>query len=353
MVATRWAEIVRIAVDAMGGDFGPETNIHGVRMALDTYPKIQSIHIVGHLEQMAPHLQQFELSANTPKIELVHAETVVEMCEGATTALRKKRDSSIAIASRLLKEDKADALVSAGNTGAAVACMVFHTRMLPGIERPGIASVFPGPNGFFTVLDIGANVECKPLHLAQYALLGETYTRVVLGLEQPRIGLLNVGEEEHKGTDLTRAARKMISQMPLNFIGNIEGRDLFFDKADVVVCDGFVGNVVLKTCEGMAKGLIGTLKDSLNKSPIRRAGAWLSKNAYMELKELMDHEEYGGAPLMGTNGVCIIAHGSSSPRAICNAIRVSTEMVDAGFNQMIEKRSKEIGWDQLSSESEE
>ena len=166
-------------------------------------------------------------------------------------------------------------------------------------SAPAIASVFPGPEGFFTVLDIGANVECKPIHLAQYAILGETYTKVVLGIKSPRIGLLNIGEEDDKGNELARATRKMLASMPINFVGNIEGSDLFFDKADVVVCDGFVGNIVLKTCEGMAKSLIGSLKMSLNKTTIRKAGAWLSKNAFVELKEILDHEEYGGAPLMG------------------------------------------------------
>ncbi len=332
----------------MGGDFAPENNIAGVKLALESGYAVDRYLLVGQTDLLVASLKACGLSPDHEKLEIVHSDSVVDMCESPTIALRKKKDSSIAVAARLVKDGLADGVVSAGNTGAAVASMVVHTRMAAGIERPAIASVFPGPEGFFTVLDIGANVECKPIHLAQYAILGETYTKVVLGIKSPRIGLLNIGEEDDKGNELARATRKMLASMPINFVGNIEGSDLFFDKADVVVCDGFVGNIVLKTCEGMAKSLIGSLKMSLNKTTIRKAGAWLSKNAFVELKEILDHEEYGGAPLMGTNGICIIAHGSSSPRAICNAIRISTDMVNSGFNQLIGDRSSLIDWTTLT-----
>jgi phosphate acyltransferase len=333
---------MKIALDVMGGDDAPSQNIAGLRLALADYPEVERFLLVGDETRIAADLGDL---ATDPRIEIVHASQVVLMGEPSSTAVRKKRDSSIAVCARLIKEGRADAIVSAGHTGASVASTVITNRMLPGIDRPGIASVFPSPNGFFVLLDIGANVDCKPRNLAHYAILGEAYSRLVLGVENPRVGMLSIGGEDGKGNELTKNSSKLLTRMPVNFIGNVEGRDLFDGSVDVVVCDGFVGNVVLKCCEGMAKSISGMLKENLRKTPIRRAGALLSKRAFRELKELIDHEEYGGAPLLGINGICIIAHGSSSPKAIRNAIRVATQMIRHEFNTYIKDTIATIEWE--------
>jgi len=267
------------------------------------------------------------------------------MSDHFTDALRKKKDSSITVGAGLVKDGRADAIVSAGHTGAAVAACVVKLRMLPGIDRPGIATVVPAPPKQFVMLDVGANVDCKPLHLAQYALMGECYCQLVLGVQKPRVGILSVGVEDGKGNDLTREATAMVRKLPLaNFIGNAEGHDLFGGHVDVAVCDGFVGNAVLKSCEALAKAMSGLLKEKLKQTPVRTIGALLSKNAFKELKELTDHEEYGGAPLLGVNGSCIIAHGSSSPKAIRNAIRVAREMLRKQLNEQIMKKVQAVDW---------
>jgi glycerol-3-phosphate acyltransferase PlsX len=340
---------MRIALDAMGGDDAPCQNIAGLRLALADFAEVERFLVVGDEVRIARDLGEL---AGHPRVEIVHADEVIEMNEAAT-AVRRKRKSSIAVCARLIKEGRADAIVSAGHTGASVASTVLTNRMLPGIDRPGIASVFPSPNGFFVLLDIGANVDCKPKNLAHYAILGEAYSRLVLGVERPRVGMLSIGGEDGKGNELTKNSSKLLARMPVNFIGNVEGRDLFEGTVDVVVCDGFVGNVVLKCCEGMAKAISGILKENLRKTPIRRAGALLSKRAFGELKELIDHEEYGGAPLLGINGICIIAHGSSSPRAIRNAIRVASQMIQHEFNNYIKDTIATIDWDPSESAAPE
>ncbi len=344
---------MRIAIDAMGGDYAPANNVAGLQQALQEFPFVEKFLLVGQVEQVESALTKCHI-AGDPRIELVPASQVVEMSDPPTAALRQKKDSSITVGSRLLKEGRADALVSAGHTGATVACTVVQNRMLPGIERPGIAGPFPSATGSYIILDVGANVDCKPIHLAQYAILGEAYSRLVLGIADPSVGVLSVGKEDGKGNDLTRAAIEIISHMPVNnFLGNVEGDDLFSGHVDVVLCDGFVGNIILKVAEDLAKTVAGMLRKNLKKTPVRQAGALLSRRAFRELKEITDHEEYGGASLLGIDANCIIAHGASSPKAIKNAIRVATEMVNQQVNAYIRQRLAHIDWQALLTRSAE
>ncbi len=335
---------MKIALDAMGGDFAPKNIIAGLKLAFEQLPDFGQVYVVGVEEHVHPLLADYGL-AEHPRVELVPASQIVEMHDPAAICLRQKKDSSITVASRLMKDGKAEALVSAGHTGATVAATVVQNRPLPGIDRPGIATLFPSENGTFIVIDVGANPDSKPLHLAQYAILGEVYAKLILGFDNPSIGILSVGEEDHKGNELTRATRMIIDRMQLNnFIGNVEGRDLFSGRVDVVLCDGFVGNVMLKCSESLAKAMGRVLKRNLMKNPVRKAGALLSRKAFRELNEITDHEEYGGAPLLGVNGNCIIAHGSSSPKAIMNAIRVASEMVEQRVNDRIQERVANVDW---------
>ena len=339
---------MKIAIDVMGGDFAPDAIIKGLKHALNDFPEIDRFFLVGNLRCIQQSLIENNLTESHRRLELVHASQVVEMNEPSATAVRAKKDSSITVAAKLVKNRKAEAIVSAGHTGAAVASTVVTNRMLPGIDRPGIASVFPAPQGAFVMLDIGANVDCKPIHLAQYAIMGEAYAQILFKLKEAKVGILSIGGEDQKGNELTKGSYKILNKLPINFIGNVEGRDLFTNKVDVVLCDGFVGNVVLKCCESLAQAISGILKDNLKKSAVRMAGALLSKNAFKELKELTDHEEYGGAPLLGVNGICIIAHGSSSAKAIRNAIRVARDMLLNNYNHHISERIAGIDWKQFT-----
>jgi glycerol-3-phosphate acyltransferase PlsX len=249
--------------------------------------------------------------------------------------LRKKRDCSIARAVELVKDGKADAVISPGNTGGVVAAAIIKLRPLPGVDRPGIATVFPAPQNYFVLLDAGANVECRPFHLAQYAIMGTVYSRAILGHQKPRVGLLNVGTEDVKGNELTQEAFKLCKQIDINFIGNVEGHDLFRNRVDVVVCDGFVGNVVLKTCESLAMGIFGWLKSELTMNPKRMIGALLVRGALRTIRRRLDPDAYGGAPLLGLNSNVMITHGSARERAIMNAIRVTTETIQSHLNDVI------------------
>lgn len=330
---------MKIAVDAMGGDFAPKAVIDGVAIALTEYDFFEKLVLVGDTDQVTEELRKHGLEKH-PKLELVHAASVVEMHESATLALRGKKDSSITVCTDLVKKGEVDAVVSAGHTGAAVAASVVKMRTLPGVDRPGIATVFPTPHGQFVLLDAGANVDSNSDNLVQFAQMGEIYAKAILKIDKPRIGLLANGEEESKGNELTKEAHKKLKDVDFNFVGNVEGGDLFGGEVDVVVCDGFVGNVVLKSCEHLAKALGSILKQKLTASPVRKAGAFLARNAFSELKKVGDYAEYGGAPLLGVNGICIIGHGSSSPKAIKNAIRVAGEFVENKVNEQIVERLK-------------
>jgi glycerol-3-phosphate acyltransferase PlsX len=335
--------MVPIALDAMGGDNAPQAIVQGACEALEHYPQIDKLLLVGDQAAIEAELSALGQTGNS-RLEIVHTDQVVDMHESPAAAIRSKPRSSIAVAVDLVKKGQARGVISAGHTGAAVASTVLKLRTLPGVERPGIATVFPSPTGPFLLLDAGANVECKAKHLAQYAVMGEIYAREILGMPEPRIGLLNVGHEEGKGNELSKATYDLIKGLPnLNFVGNIEGRDLFDNSVDVVICDGFVGNVVLKCCESLAKAFGEFLRQLLTRNLKRKVGALLARNAFSEFKDLSDYAEYGGAPLLGVTGVCIIGHGSSSPRAIRNAIRVAMEAVEHHLNDHIAARLQEVG----------
>ncbi len=324
---------MKIAVDVMGSDNGPSTIIDGFALAFQNLKDVQFT-LVGKQDIIRKELDRVGLK-ECENISIVHASQVVEMSDPSVSALRTKKDSSVTVSAELMKSRKIDAFLSSGHTGAAVAASVVKVRNLPGIERPGIATVLPTPLGPFVLLDAGANVDSKPIHLVQFALMGQIHAQTVMGIKNPRIGLLSNGEEKSKGNELSKATAKVLKELPINYIGYVEGSDLFKGKVDVVVCDGFVGNVVLKTCEGLAKSLGKTLKSLLMKNPVRKAGAALSQGAFKEFKEMVDHEEYGGAPLLGINGTCIISHGSSSSKAIKNAIHVAAEFVEHNVNDLI------------------
>jgi len=254
--------------------------------------------------------------------------------------VRRKKDSSVSRAVDLVKNGKAEALVSAGHTGAAVAATTIKLRTLPGVERPGIASIIPTESNLFVLIDAGANVDARPIHLLQYAIMGAVYSRHVLGYPNPSIGLMSIGGEDVKGSDFTKEVFKLLKASSLNFRGNIEGHDLFEHPVEVVLCDGFVGNVVLKTCEAIANAIFRWLKNELKKSPIRMGGAMLARGAFKTIKKKTNYEEYGGSPLLGVDGICIIAHGASTPLAIKNAIRVASESIAQQINPHIVREIK-------------
>jgi len=330
---------MKIAIDAMGGDNAPSIVIEGIALALKKFSDFEAV-IVGNETQLKPFLEEFKI-ADHDRIEVVHADEVVTMGEPSTIALRSKKNSSITVAATLVSKGKADAIVSAGHTGAAVAATTVKIRTMEGIERPAIATIMPARDGKFILCDAGANTDCKPQNLAQFAIMAEAYYKLMFGKEEPTIGLLSVGEEDAKGNDLTKETFKILSGMPINFIGNVEGNDMFEKKADIVVCDGFVGNVVLKNSEGLAKTIMFWLKRSFTKKIIRKIGALLAKGAFEDLKKMSDKNEYGGAPLLGLKKPCIIGHGSSNAVAIMNAIRVAREFLNADVNDKISKRITE------------
>jgi glycerol-3-phosphate acyltransferase PlsX len=324
---------MRIALDAMGGDIGPPSLVAGAVMALREYHQIQKLYLVGDQPQIEAELKKHRCSDF--RIQIVHSTQVVEMSDTAWSAVRRKKDSSINRAVDLVKHDRADAIVSAGHTGAAVAASIVKLRTLEGIDRPGIAAMLPTQFNVFVLIDAGANIDARPEHLLQYAIMGSVYSRHVLGYKNPTVGLISLGEEDVKGTELTKEVFKMLKQSALNFVGNIEGRHLFEDPVEVVVCDGFVGNVILKTCESIAVAIFKWLKQELTRTPVRRAGAFLARDAFLAIKDKTNYEEYGGSPLLGVNGICIIAHGASTPLAIKNALRVAAESIEHRVNPHI------------------
>src|SRR6201997_4184701 len=317
---------MRIALDAMGGDFGPPTLVAGAVMALREYHHIQKLFLVGDPPQIEAELKKH--GCNDRKIEIVHSTQVVDMSDKAWSAVRRKKDSSISRAVDLVKHGQADAVVSAGHTGAAVAACTIKLRTLEGIDRPGIAAVLPTETNVFVLIDAGANIDAHPEHLLQYGIMGSVYSRHVLHYKNPTVGLVSLGDEDVKGTELTKEVFKMLKPSSLNFVGNIEGRHLFEDPVEVVVCDGFVGNVILKTCESISVAIFQWLQHELSRTPMRKVGAFLAKNAIGTIKAKTNYEEYGGRRLLGGNGVCIIAHGASTPLAVKNALRVAAESIE-------------------------
>lgn len=326
----------------MGGDFAPERPVAAAVQALRLLPVIQKLFLVGDEAKIKAELQKNNHPLDDPRIEIRHCTQVIEMTDGAVDGIRRKKDNSISRSMDLVKKNEADAIVSAGHTGAMVAAATIKLRTLPGIDRPGIATVFPTETNLFVLLDAGANVDAHPQHLLQYAVMGSVYSREILKFASPRVGLLGIGTEDVKGNDQTKETFKLLREAPLHFVGNIEGHDLFERPVEVVVCDGFIGNIVLKTSESLSHAIFHWLKDELVKSPVRKIGAWLARNAFRTIKKKVNYEEYGGSLLLGVNGICVIAHGASSVKALTNAIRVATEAIHSQVNPHIVEEMEKI-----------
>jgi phosphate acyltransferase len=322
-----------IALDAMGADKAPKPEIEGAIQAARQFGI--RVLLVGREEIIQAELARH--SYRDLPIEIIHASEYITMEDKAAQAVRSKRDSSMRVGLRLVREGRADGFVTAGNTGAAMASAKMVLGALPGVDRPALAAVFPNALGTASILlDVGANVDCKPENLEQFAVMGEIYFRSIFGTRRPRVGLLSIGEEETKGNELTRAAHALLKQLSLNFIGNVEGRDLYNGQVDVIVADGFVGNVALKISEGVVNLVRATLKETLRATISRQVGYLLSRSAFSDFKKRLDYAEYGGAPLLGLKGVCIVSHGSSNANAIKNALRVASEFASRGINEKIE-----------------
>lgn len=326
---------MRIALDVMGGDHGCAVVIKGVKLALEADSRITSVLLVGQEEKLRPALREVGLTDS--RAQLVHASEVLTMDDSPVEGIRKKKDSSMVRAIELAREGKADAVISPGNTGALVAGSM-KLRRLEGVERPAITCRMPSRTGDFVLLDAGANPVCEPSHLAQFAVMGDVYAREILGISKPRVGVLSNGSEESKGNDLTREAARLCALLDLNYIGYVEGFDLFNDAVDVVVADGFTGNVVLKTAESLGYAMMQMLKTELTANPLRQLGAILSQGAFRAIKRRLDPEVYGGAVLLGLNGNVIKCHGSARERAIMHAIQIAVDEVQHGLNQIIVKR---------------
>ena len=316
---------MRIALDAMGGDFAPQHTIAGAVLALRENARITKLFLVGDRARIEAELQSHHFS--DPRIEIVHASQVVDMTDSGLDAVRRKKDSSISRATDLVKNGAAEAVVSAGHTGAAVTAAHIKLRTLPGVDRPAIAAVMPTQRNYFLLIDAGANTDPTPAQLVQNAIMGATYSKHVLGYANPSVGLMSIGTEDEKGNDLTKEAFDSLKRSNLNFRGNIEGHDLFENPVEVVVCDGFTGNIVLKTSEAIAHAIFNWLKTEICKNPVTKIGGMLAKPAFKAIYKKTNSEEYGGMPLLGVNGICIIAHGGSSPVAIKNAIRAAAEQI--------------------------
>jgi glycerol-3-phosphate acyltransferase PlsX len=322
---------MKIAVDAMGGDHGPAIVVEGALRAARELGV--SVILVG--DKAAIEREIVRVGGQGLDAEIRHASQVISMAESASHALRRKRDSSLRVAAELVRDGEATAFVSAGNTGAAMAISMFVIGVLPGVDRPAIAAVLPNLRRYTVLLDVGANVGPKPWHLLQFAIMGHVYARDILGLDNPRVGLLSVGEEEGKGNDLTKEAYEQLKASSLNFVGNVEGRDIYNGNCDVVVTDGFTGNVALKISESLVETLGAMIREELTRDMRSKLGAALATPAFARFKKRVDYTELGGAPLLGIDGGAIICHGSSPVKAIKNAIRVASEWVHAGLNQHI------------------
>jgi glycerol-3-phosphate acyltransferase PlsX len=326
------SDIQKIALDAMGGDFAPDVTVAGAVEAVSDYDDIEVI-LVGDRTRLSESLKDKRYPQN--RIAVHHASEVVGMHESSSVALRKKKDSSIRRAVELVKNGEADAVVSAGHSGVAMATSLFVLGKLPNVERPAIATLMPSLTGYFLLLDAGANVDCKPEHLLQFAYMGNAYYSAIFNTPSPKVALLSIGEEDTKGNELTKEAFKLLKDAGLNFTGNIEGKDIFSGLADVVVCDGFIGNIVLKVSEGLAETILKMLKREIADVTTGKLGYLMIKPAIRNFKKRTDYSEYGGAPLLGINGTSIISHGRSTARAIKNAIKVAAEMSRKRVHEVI------------------
>ena len=332
--------VFKIAVDAMGSDKGPSVEIDGAIQAAAQYGV--PIVLVGQEDRIRELLR--ERDAGGLPIEVVHASEVITMEDAAATAARRKKDSSIHVAARLMKEGAVSGFVSAGNTGAVMATVKMVMGTLSVVDRPALSTVLPTEKRKPAILlDVGANVDCKPRHLEQFAIMGDIYSRAIFGIRRPRVGLLSIGEEDSKGNELTKEAFKSLKRAPINFIGNVEGRDIFTGDVDVIVCDGFTGNVALKLSEGLYEAFGSMLKQELQKTLSAKIGAMLAQDAFRQFKHRLDYSEYGGAPLLGIKGITIVCHGRSNSNAIKNAIRVAGEFCRHGVNEVIESEFTKLG----------
>jgi len=324
--------MIRILVDGHGGDGAPRVVIEALKHVLSIRGEYLKLGIVGQPEAISPVLEEGGIAA---QVELVPAAQTVGMCEAPAVAMRQKKDSSIHVGARQVRDGYWDAFVSAGNTGALMAISRLILKTLPGVDRPAIASVIPAIGGCTLLLDSGANVSCSSEHLVQFALMGSCYMQAAEGIESPRIGLLNIGAEAIKGTDVIKVTASALEQLDLNFIGNVEGTDLFLDTVDVVVCDGFVGNVALKTMEGVAHFIMHNLRRELGGSLSARMGMLLARGAVRRFKSDIDPAEYNGAPLLGLSGIVVKSHGSADARAFVNSVMVARREVESGLSKQI------------------
>ncbi|MFH1406772.1 MAG: phosphate acyltransferase PlsX [Candidatus Omnitrophota bacterium] len=325
---------MKIAVDAMGGDYAPKAEVEGAILAVKEYPL--EVILVGDRAKLEEELAKHKYKGANISVE--HASEVISMDEPPMVSIRKKRNSSLVVAVNLVKEKRADAIVSAGNTGAAVCAASLSLRLLPGINKPGIMINYPTLKGNAAFIDVGATIDPKPMDMCAFGIMADAFSRYVLKKPNPNIGLLNIGEEETKGTEFMKETHKLLESSKLNFIGNVEGKDIFSGHCDVIVTDGVIGNVVLKVAENLCETFADFLKQKLTKNIFTKMGALLSLPAFNSFKKELDYSEYGGAPLLGVDGVCIISHGRSTPKAIKNAIRVAGEFVDHKVNQHIVDR---------------
>jgi glycerol-3-phosphate acyltransferase PlsX len=331
---------MKIVLDAMGGDIAPKNPIGGLKLALTTLPQVEKFYLTGLPDVLKAELDSQGVEERH-RIEIVEATQIVEMHDSGIDAVRKKKKSSITVAVDLVKQGECQAVVSAGHTGAAVTAGTLMLGRLDGVDFPGIASPMPNEHGVCYILDAGANPDATPAHLVQYAIMGSTYAKYVHGKESPVVGLMNVGEEDTKGNLMAKEAFSLLKQAPINFRGNIEGHDIFATELDVIVCDGFTGNVVLKSCEATAKAVFQWVKDELSSGPWyerawKTVGGAIVKPYLRKIREKGSYDTYGGSPLLGVRGGVIIAHGSSSPVAIMNALRVGCEAVEHEVNPHIQ-----------------
>lgn len=324
---------MKIALDAMGGDHAPRNPVLGAAMALRENPNITKLFLTG--DETALKAELARAGCSDPRIEIVHTTQVVGMDEHAVEAVRRKKDSSLSRSVDLVKSGQADGVVSAGHTGAMVAATTIKLRTLEGVHRPGIASFLPTEHNVCVLIDAGANVDARPEHMLQYAIMGTVVSKHVLGFEDPSVGLMSIGTEEAKGSEFTKDIFQLLRKSRLNFRGNVEGHDLFQHPVEVVLCDGFTGNVVLKTTEATAAAVFHWLKRELKSTWTRKLGAWIARNAFRAIHDKTNYEMYGGSPLVGVNGIAIIAHGSSSALALKNAIRVACEYTEKRINPLI------------------
>jgi phosphate acyltransferase len=330
----------KIAVDAMGGDHAPAAEIEGAIQAAAQFGI--PIVLVGQEDRIQPLLEKHDTAGL--HLEVIHASEVITMDESAANAARKKKDSSIRVAARLMRDGAVAGVVSAGNTGAVMATVKMVLGTLPVVDRPALSTVLPTQKGKPAILlDVGANVDCKPHHLEQFAVMGDIYSRAIFGIRRPRVGLLSIGEEDSKGNELTKEAFKSLKHAPINFIGNVEGRDIFKGEIDVIVCDGFTGNVALKLSEGLIETFATMLRQELEKTIAAKVGYILAERAFRAFRRRLDYSEYGGAPLLGIKGITIVCHGRSNANAIKNAIRVAHDFCKHNVNHIIETEFNKLG----------